>query len=240
MSEQSTDELRLRATEAQMRRALGLDNSDPARAETSHPAPNTAHTRRRQFVRDGEVPVTVVHHDDHGTTNKLEAARQALKEQIDARENIGRELAEAQMTIQALETQLAHERIAKDEALSRAEAQRQDAERRLEEERAARQRAGQERDRAVLGRQEAEDSASGTTTHTQEAQASSSRWPQRPTKPVNAKESDRAADRAADRDAMPVEVPATVGKRRGRPPKARRTEAEFVEWWKPGWRDRLR
>jgi hypothetical protein len=29
-------------------------------------------------------------------------------------------------------------------------------------------------------------------------------------------------------------------RRRGRPPKVREAEAEFVEWWKPGWRDRFR
>ena len=29
-------------------------------------------------------------------------------------------------------------------------------------------------------------------------------------------------------------------RRRGRPAKSDQSEAEFVEWWKPGWRDRLR
>jgi hypothetical protein len=28
--------------------------------------------------------------------------------------------------------------------------------------------------------------------------------------------------------------------RRGRPPKVREWETEFVEWWKPGWREKLR
>jgi hypothetical protein len=29
-------------------------------------------------------------------------------------------------------------------------------------------------------------------------------------------------------------------RRRGRPAKSDQSETEFVEWWKPGWRDRLR
>ena len=222
-----------------MRRALGLDNSDPARAETSHPAPNTAHTRRRPLVRDGEVPVTVVHHDDHGTTNKLEAARQALKEQIDARERAEQQLAEAQVAIQTLETQLAHERISKDEALSRAEAQCQEVERWLEEERAARQQAEQVRDAAILGRQEAEERLRAMAI-TQEPQTPSS-GPWRTRKPVDAAASDRGSDRrAADPDPVPVEGSATVRERLGRPTKARDVGSEFVEWWKPGWRDRFR
>ena len=28
-------------------------------------------------------------------------------------------------------------------------------------------------------------------------------------------------------------------RRRGRPAKSDQSEAEFVEWWKPGWRDRI-
>jgi hypothetical protein len=239
MSDQSTDELRLRATEAQMRRALGLENSVPVRVQTAHPIPSSGSlTHRRHFVRDGEVPVTVIHHDDQSGTNKLEAARQALREQIAAREQAEQQLAEAQATIQALETQLAHERIAKDEALNRAEAQRQDVERRLEEECVARQQAEQERDKAIVDRQETEDRLRAITI-AQEAHALSSR-PQRPRKPVNAKESDRASDRHAADPARANEVSATVGKRRGRPPKASRAEAEFVEWWKPGWQDRFR
>jgi hypothetical protein len=240
MSEQSTDELRLRATEAQMRRALGLDNSVPARVQTAYSVPPSgAITHRRHFVRDGEVPVTVVHHEDQGGTNKLESARQALREQTAAREQAEQHLVEAQATIQALETQLAHERISKDEALSRAEALRQDVERWLEEERAGRQQAEQARDREALGRQEAEIRLRAMTI-TEEAQAPSS-GPQRTTKPVSAKASDHVSDRhAAVHDAMPVEITATVGKRRGRPPKASRAETGFVEWWKPGWRDRSR
>jgi hypothetical protein len=193
------------------------------------------HTHRRQFVRDGEVPVTVIHHDEGGT-NKLESARHALRAQIEAREQAEQQLAEARATVQALETQLAHERIAKEETLGRAEVQRQELEDQLEEERTARQRAEQERDRAVLGRQEAEKQLRAMA---KKAQTPSS-GPRRTRKPVNAA-GDRGSDcRAADRDTVPVEVSSAVGKQRGRPPKARDASSEFVEWWKPGWQDQCR
>jgi hypothetical protein len=198
------------------------------------------HTHRRQFVRDGEVPVTVIHSDDQGGTNKLEAARQTLREQIAAREQAEQQLAEAQATIQALETQLAHERIAKEEALNRAEIQRQELESQLNEERAARQWAEQERDKAIADRQEAEDQIRAVTA-AQEAHAPPSGGPWSARKPDEAEASDRGSDRhAADHDVMPGKDPAAPRKRRGRPPKASRADAEFVEWWKPGWQDRFR
>jgi hypothetical protein len=162
MNEQSTDELRLRATEAQMRRALGLNNSASARARTAYPiASSGSPTHRRHFIRDGQVPVTVIRHDDQGGTNKLEAARQTLREQIAARERAEQQLAEAQVTIQALETQLAHGRIANEEALRRADIQRQELSGQLNEERADRQRAEKERDKAIADRQEAEGRVRG-------------------------------------------------------------------------------
>ena len=62
MSDTPNDELRLRATEAQMRRALGL-NDQPS---TLGHAPPTASTGaglgqplRRRFARDGDVAVTL-------------------------------------------------------------------------------------------------------------------------------------------------------------------------------------
>jgi hypothetical protein len=199
------------------------------------------HTHRRQFIRDGDVPVTVVHHDEAGGTNKLEAARQALREQIAAREQAEQQLAEAHVTIEALETQLAHERIAKEEALSRAEVQRQELEGQLEEERAARQRAEQERDKAVVGRQEAEERLRAMTI-TQEAQAPSS-GPQpakRARRVTNADPTDQLSIRGRAVSGTLPTKDGTASKRRGRPPKRRGTESELVEWWKPGWRERLK
>jgi hypothetical protein len=93
------------------------------------------HPQRRRFVQDGEVPVTVIHRD-HRTdeaagTNQLEAARQAIRTQASARERAERMLAEAQGAVRDLQTKLAHERLAKDEAIQRAEAERQAGEQAL-------------------------------------------------------------------------------------------------------------
>jgi hypothetical protein len=199
------------------------------------------HTHRRPFVRDGEVPVTVIHHDDQGGTNKLEAARQALRELSAAREQAEQQLAETQATIQALETQLAHERIAKQEALSRAGVQRQELEGRLVEERAARQRAEQERDKAIMDRREAEEQLRAVEA-TQEAQAPPS-GPQpakRVRRAINADPTDQLSIRGRAVSGTLPTKDGTASKRRGRPPKLRETDSEFVEWWKPGWRERLK
>ena len=129
MSETSVDELRLRATEVQMRRALGLQNTS---ANSASIVPSGlsggTHPQRRRFVRDGEVPVTVIHRaDDEGAgTNKLDSARQALREQIAAREHAEQLLQDARATIQDLQTKLAHERLAKEDAIRRVQDERQD------------------------------------------------------------------------------------------------------------------
>ena len=66
-----------------------------------------------------EVPVTLVHHDhdDSSGINKIATARQALHDQVAARERAEHLFQEARTTIQTLETKLAHERIGRDEAL---------------------------------------------------------------------------------------------------------------------------
>ena len=62
MTDHSNDETRLRATETQMRRALGLQ-STRARPGDGAPPPGPTGARRpaRRFVRDGEVAVSVWH-----------------------------------------------------------------------------------------------------------------------------------------------------------------------------------
>ena len=82
--------------------------------------------------------------------NRIDAARQALREQVAAREQAEHLLQEARTTIQTLETKLAHERIGKDEALRRLEDE-------LAAERAARQQAEQDRDKAMAAGQDAEE-----------------------------------------------------------------------------------
>ena len=87
-----------------------------------------------------------MHHDDGIGTNKLDAVQQALREQIASREHAEKLLQQARVTLQDLQTKLAHERMAKDEADRRAEDERHAIEEMLAAERAAREQAEQERD----------------------------------------------------------------------------------------------
>ena len=127
MTDSPSDDARLGATEAQMRRVLGLHGDTPRQSATDHPTTMThgSHPQKRRFVRDGEVPVTVIHRDhrqdDTSGANQLDAARQAIRSQAAAREHAERLLAEAQTTIRALQTKLGHERLAKEEVILRAE-----------------------------------------------------------------------------------------------------------------------
>ena len=80
-----------------MRRALGLrQGSSPSGQVLS----NAPHPQRRQFVRDGEVLVEVLHGPDNSSrVNQLAATREALQAQTTAREEAERMLAEARHTI---------------------------------------------------------------------------------------------------------------------------------------------
>jgi hypothetical protein len=116
MTDSPSDDSRLRATETQMRHALGLDGRAPTRSSAIGPQP-----QRRRFVRDGEVPVTVlrgVHQPDgeHGA-NQLDAAQQAMRSEATAKERAERLLAEAQAVIRDVQTKLGHEHLAKNEVL---------------------------------------------------------------------------------------------------------------------------
>ena len=121
MTDISNDETRLRATETQMRRALGLQQT-PRSPGTAAPtlAPGGSPRPARRFVRDGEVAVSVYQHDAAAGTNQLETVRQAAQSEAVARGQAERRLAAAQETIRELQTQLAHERLAKDESVQRA------------------------------------------------------------------------------------------------------------------------
>ena len=241
MSDPPTDELHLRAAEEQMRRALGLHEtslSAPQSAPSSPPV-GAARPHRHRFVRDGEVPVTVVHHpdyDDSSGINKIAAGRQALREQVAARERAEHLLQEARATIQTLETKLAHERIGKDEALRRLEDE-------LAAERTARRQAEQDRDVALAARRDAEEQLHEVALRARLETKAGSR---------TARRSDGRPQAGADEasqtqsDALPATAPADVAtastqpRRRGRPPKASQPEGGFVEWWKPNWRERFR
>ena len=173
MSQSSPDDDRLGVTEAQMRRVLVLGDQPSLPPSNAPPSPTATGTHRpaRRFIRDGEVPVTVLHRDqdDGATINKLEAARQALREQVAAREHAEQLLQEAQVTIRDLQTKLAHERLAGDEAVRRVESELQTvrqalqtAENELATQRVALVRAERDRDQAIAGRQKALERSRGT------------------------------------------------------------------------------
>ena len=87
----------------------------------------------------------------------ISSAQEALHKQMGARERAEQLLQEARATIQVLETKLAHERIAAEEAVRRFEDERQAIQDELATERAARQQADQERDLAIAAHQNAEE-----------------------------------------------------------------------------------
>jgi hypothetical protein len=217
-------DVRLHATEMQMRRALGLDRETPLVFQPAHsPNPSNGLHQRRHFVRDGDIPVSVVHGDSGSRLQQLDTARQGLRQQTAAREEAERLLADARNTIHDLETKLGHERLAKDEVTQQADAERQKVEEALtvvqEElaaERALRARAERERDDAAVARQTAEQ---------------------------------QLRQRKAVKAALPP--PASLPtdhqppRRRGRPPKVARQhvapdDSEIVEWWSPGWQEKYR
>jgi hypothetical protein len=99
-----------------MRHALGLHGGARTRFSAGGSQP-----QRRRFVRDGEVPVTVIRRNyqpdgEHGA-NQLDAARQAIRSEATAKERAERLLEEAQAMVRDLQTKLGHEHLAKDEAL---------------------------------------------------------------------------------------------------------------------------
>jgi hypothetical protein len=115
-----------------MRRALGLRGNTPPRSTTDRPVTSNSGSQppRRRFVRDGEVPVTVIRRDHQldaePGTNQLDAARHAIRAEAMAREHAERSLEEARIAIRDLQTNLAHERLARDEAMETIRRQRAD------------------------------------------------------------------------------------------------------------------
>lgn len=214
MTESPPDDARLRTAEAQMRHALGLHDD-----ASSHPpsnqmptAPNGLHPQRRRFVRDGEVPVTIIHRDQHSdgasASNQLDAARQALRTETTLKERAERLLEEAQATIRDLQTKLAHERLARDEAVNRLENQVQTARQSLQplqtELAAERQARRDAEDALAAARQQIRSHAAGAPA--QEA-------------PKVGRKKARQAQQPAKADDDPSDV---------------------VEWWVPGWREKFR
>jgi chromosome segregation ATPase len=126
------------ADEAQVRRALGLPVATSRPFTPGHSAATTIGShqpKRRQFVRDGDVQVEIVNRHQsnaESSTNQLEAARNAMRSLTAAKDRAERLLTEAQATIHDLQTKLGHERLAKDEAAQRADADRKTIEQTLQ------------------------------------------------------------------------------------------------------------
>jgi hypothetical protein len=106
MDNSPSDESCLRDAEAQMRRALGLDENSAPVGERPQPTspPVDQRFQRRKFVRDGQGPVTVVRYSNGQDRDQLEAARAALRSLATAKERAERLLTDAQATIKDLET----------------------------------------------------------------------------------------------------------------------------------------
>jgi hypothetical protein len=123
--------------EQQMRRALGLygdaprPRSDSDRSESGQ-RPGGGFMQgvhRRRFVQDGEVPVTVVRRDTPDaahpstgqqgpTSSRLQRVEAALAAETAGREKAERALHEAQAAVQALQTKMGHNDLAKNEAVA--------------------------------------------------------------------------------------------------------------------------
>ena len=122
--------------EARMRQALGLRNGPSG---PGVPQRREAEQRGRRFVKDGEVPVVVVHSsrdsggDGAAPVNRIAAAETLARNERTAREQAERALAEAQATIQHLRTQLVHGEMAHREALAAERRGREAAETALSE-----------------------------------------------------------------------------------------------------------
>lgn len=198
-----------------MRQALGLRNGPSGPAV---PQRREAEQRGRRFVKDGEVPVVVVHSsrdsggDGAAPVNRIAAAETLARSERTAREQAERALAEAQATIQNLRTQLVHGEMAHREAL------------------AAERRAREAAETALGEANEARAAA--------EARAAESTYIRRPRRP---RPEIVAAERPAFDPDNPLAEPTAVIRRRGRPrknpvPVSTDAEQEPVQWWLPSFR----
>ncbi|MBC7799627.1 MAG: hypothetical protein H7Z10_03310 [Gemmatimonadaceae bacterium] len=122
------------SAESQMRRALGLQGSSrqapQQRADQARP--------RHRFVQDGGVPVVVLNRSsDSDPTTPLKARITELLANVEAERAAHaatrRTLQEAQGTIQALQTRIAHSDLAHADALAAERRARKDAEEQREE-----------------------------------------------------------------------------------------------------------
>jgi hypothetical protein len=233
--------------EQQMRRALGLYGDAP-RPRPEGERPEQAQrgggqfmqgVHRRRFVQDGEVPVTVVRRDTpdaaHSgtaqtgpTSSRLQRVEAALAAETAGRERAERALHEAHAAVQALQTKIGHNDLAKNEAVGASK-------RHLEEIVSLREElsAGAERLREAEARaHDAEEelrTARAELTEERRARKLAERLLREATEEPALAVVQDIAPAAHARDQV-ERIPA----RRGRPPAVHpepRDEAEPVKWW---------
>jgi hypothetical protein len=104
-----------------MRQALGLEKRPAGPHQAAAPQSHDPSRQRRRFAQDGEVPVVMLHRSregDAGGENKLAALSAELREERLARGKAERALEEAHLTIQSLQTKIAHTEMTYTERLS--------------------------------------------------------------------------------------------------------------------------
>jgi len=222
MNDMPPDSKDLQDTEAQVRRALGLNDrpaAQPQRAQATFPSNDSYQTKRRTFVRDGDVPVTVVRHAN-ADSGQLEAARTAMRSLAAAKERAERLLVDAQAHIRDLQTKLGHERLARDEATQRADGAQRTAEQALQALRSelAIEKLG--RERAEQSLRDAQATISELTEKLHAARQSGERV--RPVEPKPAAAVERTGK---------VGRPPRVGVKVKPPAGPRQRAAKPVKWW---------
>jgi len=233
--------------EQAMRRALGLYGDSPRprpEGDRQEPAQRGGGVmqgvHRRRFVQDGEVPVTVVRRDapdaTHAagsgpsgpTSSRLQRVEAALAQETSGRERAERALHEAQAALQALQTKIGHNDLAKNEALAASK-------RHLEEMVSLREEltAGAERLRELEARADEAEvelrSVRAELTEERRARKLADRLLREATEEPEMEVAPEPA--AVNTLSDLVERPAA---RRGRPPAVQRQtedEAEPVKWW---------
>ena len=243
MDDSPPDDFRLRDAEAQMRRALGLDQNSAPAPERTQPAPSPADhfAHRRKFVRDGQVPVTVIRPSSGEGKDQLEAARNAMRSLAAAKERAERLLAEAQTAVTHLQTKLGHERLARDEASARADTDRGSFEQSLQSVRADLAAERSARERAEQGLRDAQATISGLTEKLHHARQPVAVPPPEPAAEVEVEKVRRPVGRprkhpvveAAAKPATEQRVkPAREPREKPvREPRARRSGDKPVRWW---------
>jgi len=230
--------------EQAMRRALGLTGDGPRpRPEGDRPDPAQRPgggfmqgVHRRRFVQDGEVPVTVVRRDapdaSHAgsgqtppTSSRLQRVEAALAAETSGRERAERALHEAQAALQALQTKIGHNDLAKNEAVAASKRHAEEIITLREELAAGAERLREHETRADEAEEELR-AARAELTEERRARKIAERLLREAT--------DEPALIAAH-DPTPAHHPVErVPARRGRPPLVRaepEVEAEPVKWW---------